>query len=402
MFTQLRFEFKTAPRRVYLALLIALISLFALTTTQTLTKSHGITFFVNGTSATFMSSSDQRQMRHMVKDEAVTEEQLLSQKPSMTVAPAGRKMLKPLIAALKAGDGASANRLALKHITADPMLIELYYSLFFAKDDQRPLIKDFRQVMTYWLQLAPTRLFQVDLHTTALNLLIDELNLTRTTERERPPLLLYGILFIALTTVVSAFFADPQRRPTMLSHTAPLAPNTIAILRSLLVWLVINAGLLLTTGLVVTVLALSPAHDLGLWRFPIQIPHDGLAQIVPLWQMLLRYLGLYNLWFLLFISLAHLVRQITKDASVAMFVLALVPFAGYFHLLDHLPTGLVRWLPSQYVNLPALVNHQLSYVHTTGWFVALVFAGWIIGLWLAATALAAAKRRVRVPLVTND
>jgi hypothetical protein len=397
MLTHLRFEFKTAAWRTYLALAVALLGLLTFTIVRDQIPRNGFIFYTAGDrELPFYTSNRKAAMTKMVLAEAATEKARL-QKEERTLTAA------PLVAALRRGDYATANRLTLAHLTADPELTnQLTYLQYFTPDVGALLPKDLRALLDAWLRLAPNRLLQVDLYTSALNLVTRSLNLADVRERRAPTLLLYGILLVAIAATTTAFFTDERRRPAMLDAVAPLAPNTKALLRALTTWLILNAGLLAAVGLVVSVLALSPAHDLGLWRFPIQLPHKNLAQIIPLWTLWLRYLGLFNLWFLLFISLAHLVRQITKDASVAMFVLALVPFAGYFHLLDHLPGNLVDVLPSQYVNLPALVNHQLSYVHTTGWFVALVFAGWIIGLWLAATALAAVKRRVQLPLVTND
>ncbi|WP_225049357.1 hypothetical protein [Lacticaseibacillus kribbianus] len=405
MLTHLRFEFKTAAWRTYLALAVALLGLLAFTIVRDQIPRNGFIFYTAGDrELPFLTSNRKAAMTKMVVAEAATEKaRLQKEERTLTAAPQARRLMTPLVAALRRGDYAAANRLTLAHLTADPELTnQLTYLQYFTPDVGALLPKDLRALLDAWLRLAPDRLLQVDLYTSALNLVTRSLNLTDVHERRAPTLLIYGLLLVAIAATTTAFFTDERRRPAMLDAVAPLAPNTKALLRALVTWLIINAGLLAAVGLVVSVLALAPAHDLGLWRFPIQIPHKNLAQIIPLWALWLRYLGLFNLWFLLFISLAHLVRQITKDASVAMFVLALVPFAGYFHLLDHLPGHLVDVLPSQYVNLPALVNHQLSYVHTAGWFVALVFAGWIIGLWLAATALAAVKRRVRVPLVTND
>ncbi|WP_461227376.1 hypothetical protein [Lacticaseibacillus suihuaensis] len=292
--------------------------------------------------------------------------------------------------------------MTLQYATNSPEIIsQLNYFSYFSFDFLTPSPDNLVHLLTYWRQIAPKRLLQVDQATTALTILMFSLNLGDTATRRLPTLLTYGILLVAITVIATTFFADQLRHPPMLGAVVPLRPSAVALLRGLTAWLIVNVGLLLAAGLVVAALALSPEHDLGLWRFPVQVPHLKVMQLVPLWQMLLRYLGLYNLWFGLFISAAHLIRQFTKDASVAMFLIALLPFADFFHLLDHLPRALVHALPSFYVNLPALVNHQLQYVNSSAVTVVLVFASWMVGLWLIATAMAAIRSRRQLPLVTN-
>jgi hypothetical protein len=231
MFTQLRFEFKTASWRSYFAFLIALIGLFTLTIAMDQSRHGGVTFFVDQKEAVFLTSDKKSAMHRMIVDEATAEIKSLKEPGDQLIAaPKLLRMMTPLLAALRAGDNAEANRLTLANAS---LVNDSIYLRYFRLSSETTSVKEMKQLLRYWIRVAPNRLLQLDLFSSALGLLVHTLNRSEVNMRREPPLISYGILLVGLAVITTAFFADKLRRPAMMNAVAPLAPNTIALLRAL-------------------------------------------------------------------------------------------------------------------------------------------------------------------------
>ncbi|WP_225049328.1 hypothetical protein [Lacticaseibacillus kribbianus] len=195
-------------------------------------------------------------------------------------------------------------------------------------------------VMRVWNRVAPQRLLQADAYSSALNLTLMVFNPLRSEERQRPNVAIYLIIAAAALMTVATAFRGAPRYPDILMRVAPIGPSTRAFLKLAAVWLALNVILVAAVAVVTLVIAVSPAHDFGVWRFPLLFPNGGKARlIVPLWQVALRVLGFFNLWFALIGAATHALRQVTREVPVALLVIGVSTFADFFSLLQLLPGG---------------------------------------------------------------
>ncbi|WP_225049322.1 hypothetical protein [Lacticaseibacillus kribbianus] len=304
---------------------------------------------------------------------------------------------------MASGRNRQLNRMFLATLERDSGLISRNgaFLMNFSAEEDATNGKESIAVLRHWNRVAPDRLVQVTARTAALNTVTAVFNPPSRPERRAPTLITYALLAVAAAAFVLSFFRDAPSRPLALMRVAPLGAGTQALARWTATLLALAGMLVFAVTVVTLALAASPAHDFGVWRFPMLFPHGDNRAVVELWRVLLMILGYYLLWFALIGSAAFLIRQAARDQSVAMFVIGVGVFADYLNLLKLVPAWLAARLPAAYLNLGQILNHQGPFVGTHVWETYLVLGGWTLGLWLVGATLQALRQRYRVPLLVQ-